>query len=44
MIKSIIGMAFDCLNANELADFYVRLTGWDKEISSEEWAKGQIYV
>ena len=38
MIKSIIGIAFDCLNANELADFYVRLTGWDKEISSDEWA------
>ena len=38
MIKSIIGMAFDCPNANELAEFYLRLTGWTKEISSEEWA------
>jgi hypothetical protein len=38
MIKSIIGIAFDCVNANELADFYVKLTGWDKEISSDEWA------
>ena len=38
MIKSIIGIAFDCLDANELADFYVKLTGWNKEISSDEWA------
>ncbi|MCL2065750.1 MAG: VOC family protein [Candidatus Cloacimonetes bacterium] len=38
MIKSIIGITFDCPNANELADFYVKLTGWEKEISSEEWA------
>lgn len=38
MISSIIGIAFDCPNANELADFYMRLTGWKKEISSEEWA------
>ena len=38
MIKSIIGIAFDCPNANELADFYVKLSGWKKEISSDEWA------
>ena len=38
MLKSIIGIAFDCFNANELADFYVKLTGWNKEISSDEWA------
>jgi len=38
MIKSVIGMAFDCPNANELADFYVKLSGWEKEISSDEWA------
>jgi catechol 2,3-dioxygenase-like lactoylglutathione lyase family enzyme len=38
MIKSIIGIAFDCPNANELADFYVKLTGWKKEITSDEWA------
>ena len=38
MIKSIIGVRFDCLNANELADFYVKLTGWNKEIPSHEWA------
>ena len=38
MITSIIGIAFDCSNANELADFYAKLLGWDKEISSDEWA------
>ena len=38
MISSIIGIAFDCLNANDLADFYVKITGWEKEISSEAWA------
>ena len=38
MIKSIIGICFDCQNANELADFYVKLTGWDKELSDDEWA------
>lgn len=38
MLKSILGIAFDCPNANELADFYVNISGWEKEISSEEWA------
>jgi catechol 2,3-dioxygenase-like lactoylglutathione lyase family enzyme len=38
MLKSIIGIAFDCPNANTLADFYARLSGWEKEISSEAWA------
>ncbi len=38
MIKSIIGIAFDCISANDLADFYVKLTGWNKELSSDEWA------
>ena len=38
MIKSIIGIAFDCPNANDLADFYVNISGWKKEISSYEWA------
>lgn len=38
MIQSIIGIAFDCPNANELADFYVKLTGWNKEISSGAFA------
>lgn len=38
MIKSMIGIAFDCKNANELADFYTKLTGWKKEIASDDWA------
>jgi len=38
MISSIIGIAFDCPNADELADFYVKLSGWNKEISSDEWS------
>lgn len=38
MISGIIGIAFDCPNANELADFYVKLTGWEKEISGDEFA------
>ena len=38
MISSIIGIAFDCPDANALADFYVKLSGWEKEISSDEWA------
>jgi len=38
MISSIIGIAFDCPNANDLADFYVKISGWKKEISSDEWA------
>ncbi|MDR0332160.1 MAG: VOC family protein [Dysgonamonadaceae bacterium] len=38
MISSIIGITFDCPNSNELADFYVKLSGWKKEISTSEWA------
>jgi len=38
MISSIIGIAFDCPNANALADFYVKLSGWEKEISGDEFA------
>ena len=38
MIKSIIGIALDCPDANELADFYIKLSGWKKEISSDDWA------
>jgi len=38
MIKSMIGITFDCPNANELASFYVSLSGWKQEISSDEWA------
>jgi len=42
MIKSIIGIAFDCPNANELADFYIKITGWAKELSNDYWAALRI--
>lgn len=38
MISSMIGIAFDCPNANELADFYARLLKLEQTISGEEWA------
>ena len=38
MITSIVGIAFDCPKANDLADFYRLMTGWKKEIESDEWA------
>lgn len=38
MISSMIGIAFDCPNATALADFYVTLTGWKKEISGNAFA------
>lgn len=38
MISSIIGIAFDCKNADVLADFYVELLGWEKVISNGEYA------
>ena len=42
MIRSIIGIAFDCPNANELADFYIKITGWEKELSDDYWAALRI--
>ncbi len=38
MIQGMIGIALDCPDANALADFYAAITGWDKELSSDEWA------
>lgn len=38
MIKEIAGFAFDCKNADVLADFYVRLLGWEKILSGDGWA------
>ena len=38
MVKSIIGIAYDCSNASKLADFYVAITGWEKEFATDEWA------
>ena len=38
MISSMIGIAFDCVNADDLANFYAQLLGWDKIISNEAYA------
>ena len=37
MLKSIIGICFDCPNAIVLGEFYYKLTGWDKEIEGKEY-------
>jgi len=38
MNTSIIGFAYDCRDADRLADFYVQLTGWEKTLSGNGWA------
>ncbi len=38
MKSSIIGIAFDCENADALADFYAKLFGWEKELSGGGYA------
>jgi catechol 2,3-dioxygenase-like lactoylglutathione lyase family enzyme len=38
MLASIIGFAFDCKNADTLADFYSNLFGWEKTLSGNGWA------
>lgn len=38
MISSIIGFAYDCRDADKLADFCVRLLGWKKTLSGQGWA------
>lgn len=38
MISSILGFAFDCKDADALADFYVKLLGWEKQLSGGGWA------
>lgn len=38
MISSIIGFAYDCRDADELADFYVKLLGLKKTLSGNGWA------
>jgi len=37
MLKSIIGICFDCRDAKVLGDFYYKLTGWVKEIEGKEF-------
>lgn len=38
MIQEIAGFAYDCKDANDLADFYVKLLGWEKVLSGNGWA------
>lgn len=38
MISEIAGFAYDCKDADELADFYVRLLGWEKILAGSGWA------
>ena len=38
MIESIAGFSYDCKNADVLADFYVKLLGWEKILSGDGWA------
>lgn len=38
MEMSISGFAYDCKNADSLADFYVKLLGWEKTLSGGGWA------
>lgn len=34
----VIGIAIDCPNENDLADFYVRMLGWKKTYAGNEFA------
>ena len=38
MNMSILGFAYDCKDADALADFYVKLLGWEKTLSGDGWA------
>lgn len=38
MIEAIFGFAYDCKNADTLADFYVKLLGWERIPTAEGWA------
>ncbi|MFQ9703447.1 MAG: VOC family protein [Enterocloster clostridioformis] len=38
MISDIAGFAYDCRNADKLADFYKELLGWKKILSGNGWA------
>ena len=38
MEMSIVGFAYDCKDADKLADFYVELLGWKKTLSGGGWA------
>ena len=38
MVREIAGIALDCGDADGLAEFYVRLLGWEKILSGGGWA------
>ena len=38
MFKAIVGFAFDCKDADALADFYVKLLDWEKTLTGNGWA------
>ena len=38
MIKSMVGITFDCKNAKELSNFYEKLTGWEKEVENDNFS------
>lgn len=37
-MNEIAGFAYDCKNADALADFYASLLGWEKVLSGGGWA------
>lgn len=37
-IVNISGIVLDCPNADELADFYQKFLGWEKNFSGNGWA------
>lgn len=37
MIQGIVGFVLDCRDAQSLADFYVKLLGWEKVFSNDGW-------
>ena len=38
IVIEVAGFAYDCKNADTLADFYVELLGWEKILSGNGWA------
>ena len=38
MIKSIVGITFDCKDAKALATFYKKITGWKQEVENDNFS------
>ncbi len=38
MIQGIVGFVLDCRDDQSLAEFYVKLLGWEKVFSNDGWA------